>query len=59
MRKPGWEPIICSPRNRLSMQQMYAEDDLADDGADNAHVQAVREYAAEQNSESFCNLCPD
>jgi len=30
-----------------------AEDDLANDGADNAHVQAVRKYAAEQNSEIF------
>ena len=29
------------------------EDDLANDGADNAHVQAVRKYAAEQNSEIF------
>ena len=30
-----------------------AEDDLADDGASNEHVQAVRKYAAEQNSEIF------
>mgnify|MGYP004616206075 CR=1 FL=1 len=30
-----------------------AEDDIADDGADNAHVKAVREYAAQQNSEVF------
>ena len=30
-----------------------AEDDLANDGADNSHVQAVRQYAAEQNSEIF------
>ena len=30
-----------------------AEDDLADDGASNSHVQAVRKYAAEQNSEIF------
>ena len=30
-----------------------AEDDLANDGADNSHVQAVRKYAAEQNSEIF------
>ena len=29
------------------------EDDLADDGAGNAHVQAVREYAAAHNSEVF------
>ena len=35
------------------MQQMLAEDDLADDGASNAHVQAVRKYAAEQKSEVF------
>ena len=30
-----------------------AEDDLANDGVDNSHVQAVRKYAAEQNSEIF------
>ena len=30
-----------------------AEDDLADDGASNAHVQAVRELAAGENSEVF------
>ena len=30
-----------------------AEDDIADDGANNAHVQAVREYAFKQNSEVF------
>ncbi len=30
-----------------------AEDDLADDGANNAGVQAVREYAARENSEVF------
>ena len=30
-----------------------AEDDLANDGAENQHVQAVRKYAAEQNSEIF------
>lgn len=30
-----------------------AEDDLADDGEGNAHVQEVREYAKEQNSEVF------
>ena len=30
-----------------------AEDDIADDGANNAHVQAVREYASKQNSEVF------
>lgn len=30
-----------------------AEDDLADDGASNAYVQAVRELAKEQNSEVF------
>ena len=30
-----------------------AEDDIADDGANNQHVQAVREYAAKQNSEVF------
>ena len=30
-----------------------AEDDIADDGANNKYVQAVREYAAKQNSEVF------
>ena len=30
-----------------------AEDDIADDGANNQYVQAVREYAAKQNSEGF------
>lgn len=30
-----------------------AEDDLADDGASNAHVQAVRKYAAGEGSEVF------
>lgn len=30
-----------------------AEDDLADDGAGNAHVQAVREFAAKEGSEVF------
>ncbi len=30
-----------------------AEDDLANDGADNAHVQAVRSFAAEDGSEVF------
>lgn len=30
-----------------------AEDDLADDGASNAHVQAVREFAASEKSEVF------
>ena len=30
-----------------------AEDDLADDGASNAHVQAVREFAAGEDSEVF------
>ena len=30
-----------------------AEDDIADDGAHNQYVQAVREYAAKQNSEVF------
>ena len=30
-----------------------AEDDLADDGASNAGVQAVREYAVKEESEVF------
>lgn len=29
------------------------EDDLADDGASNPHVQAVRKFAAENDSEVF------
>lgn len=32
---------------------MFQEDDLADDGASNPHVQAVRELAKEQNSGVF------
>ena len=40
-----WKPVIYAAN--------VAEDDLADDGANNAHVQAVRKYAAEQNSEIF------
>ena len=35
------------------MQQMYAEDDLADDGAYNPHVARVREQAAAEDSEVF------
>ena len=52
MRKHGWEHTICSLRNRY-LRCNVAEEDLANDGADNAHVQAVRKYAAEQNSEIF------
>ena len=40
-----WKPVIYAAN--------VAEDDLADDGAGNEHVQAVRKYAAEQNSEIF------
>ena len=40
-----WKPVIYAAN--------VAEDDLADDGASNEHVQAVRKYAAEQNSEIF------
>lgn len=40
-----WKPVIYAAN--------VAEDDLADDGESNAHVQAVRRYAAEQNSEIF------
>ena len=40
-----WKPVIYAAN--------VLEDDLADDGASNAHVQAVREFAAEQNSEIF------
>ena len=40
-----WKPVIYAAN--------VAEDDLADEGASNEHVQAVRKYAAEQNSEIF------
>ena len=39
------EPVIYAAN--------VAEDDIADDGANNQYVQAVREYAAKQNSEVF------
>ena len=38
-----WKPVIYAAN--------VSEDDLADDGESNAHVQAVRKYAAEQKSE--------
>ena len=40
-----WKPVIYAAN--------VAEGDLADDGESNSHVQAVRKYAAEQNSEIF------
>ena len=40
-----WKPVIFAAN--------VAEDDLADDGAGNAHVQAVREYARETGSGVF------
>lgn len=40
-----WKPVIYAAN--------VAEDDLADDGAENKYVQAVRAYAQEQNSEIF------
>lgn len=40
-----WKPVIFAAN--------VAEDELADDGAGNAHVQAVREYAKETNSGVF------
>ena len=40
-----WKPVIYAAN--------VSEDDLADDGASNEHVQAVRKYAAEQKSEVF------
>ena len=40
-----WKPVIYAAN--------VAEDDLADDGENNSYVQAVREYAKEQNSEIF------
>lgn len=40
-----WKPVIYAAN--------VAEDELADDGASNPHVQAVKEYAAQQKSEVF------
>lgn len=40
-----WKPVIYAAN--------VAEDELADDAASNPHVQAVKEYAAEQGSEIF------
>lgn len=40
-----WKPVIYAAN--------VAEDDLVDDGENNTYVQAVREYAKEQNSEIF------
>ena len=40
-----WKPVIFAAN--------VAEDDLADDGASNPHVAAVRKYAAENNCEVF------
>lgn len=40
-----WKPVIYAAN--------VVEDDLADDGENNTYVQAVREYAKEQNSEIF------
>ena len=44
-KKIDWKPVIYAAN--------VAEGDLADDGESNSHVQAVRKYAAEQNSEIF------
>ena len=46
-----WKPVIYAAN--------VGEDDLADDGASNEHVQAVRKYAAEQNSEVFVICAAD
>ena len=40
-----WKPVIYAAN--------VAEDELADDGASNKYVKAVKEYAAEQKSEVF------
>ena len=40
-----WKPVIYAAN--------VAEDELADDGDSNPHVQAVKEYAAQQKSEVF------
>ena len=42
--------LTCKP---VIFVANVGEDDLADDGANNAHVSAVREYAKENNSEVF------
>ena len=41
-----WKPVIFAAN--------VGEDDLADDGASNPHLQAVRKFAAENDSEVFC-----
>ena len=51
-------PGLSSPYNLLTWKPVIfaanvAEDDLADDGAANADVQAVREFAAKNGSEVF------
>ena len=45
-----WKPVIYAAN--------VSEDDLADDGASNAYVQQVREYAAKTDSEVFA-LCAE
>ena len=40
-----WKPVIFAAN--------VGEDDLADDGASNPHVQAVRKFASENDSEVF------
>ena len=40
-----WKPVIYA--------ENVAEDELADDGASNPHVKAVKDYAVQQNSEVF------
>ena len=40
-----WKPVIYAAN--------VAEDELADDGASNPHVKAVKDYAVQQNSEIF------
>ena len=46
----GYHLLTCKP---VIYAANVAEDDLADDGAGNAGVQAVREYAKEERSEVF------
>ena len=45
-----WKPVIYAAN--------VSEDDLADDGASNPHVQKVREYASQTGSEVFA-LCAE
>ena len=51
------EHTICSLQKPVIYAANVAEDDLADDGAANAHVQAVREFAAENGTVKYFVIC--